>query len=282
MIYAKVDVKLRDHIRAQRAGVAMATWTWGLLYVREQETDGVIHAEALERSWCPKEAKAHAATLVLVGLWEKHDEGWRICRYEDKNDTKKVIAENRQRVRERVAQFRRNSHRNGLPSEDVTRYSSVTNETVPGSSSRSSFKSSEEIKSPEEIPSAREAASPPGWFLAAIEVAREAACPVSDEDIPARWLQYQGSAANRNFAPTKAGAQSWLCSTIRGERSRAASEAEELERRRQRDQERDAKFKSRYDKPPGLVEHEIRKKSTPDESRWLREQLAKVAAGGAK
>jgi DNA-binding CsgD family transcriptional regulator len=121
MIYAKVDVKLRDHERAHRAGAAMATWTWALLYAREQESDGFVPDVALRGAWTgEKQAKRDAEKLVEVGLWEHADRGYRICRYEAKNDTKESIAARRKETRDRVAAYRKG----------VTRYNGVTNANV--------------------------------------------------------------------------------------------------------------------------------------------------------
>lgn len=145
MIYAKVDVELRDHPKALAAGNAMATWTWGLLYVRSKETDGFIPKAALRGAWVGSaEALKHAATLVQVSLWEAVDGGWRICKYELKNDTKAAIAENKARVRERVTAHR-DRVRNALQTPAAAAF-------VPGSGSYSGSNSDQEIKIPEEIP----------------------------------------------------------------------------------------------------------------------------------
>ena len=133
MIFAKVDVKLRDHERAHRAGAAMATWTWALLYVREQETDGFIPDVALRGAWVGERvARQHAAVLVTVGLWEAVSGGWRICKYGAKNETRMAIAARRAEVRERVAKHRAkrdcNANGNVLPTQD-------SGALVPGSRS---------------------------------------------------------------------------------------------------------------------------------------------------
>ncbi len=132
MIFAKVDVKLRDHHRAQRAGAAMGTWLWGLLYVREHQTDGVIPDVSLRYAWVgEKAARRDAARLVEVGLWEDLSGSWRICRYSDKNDTAEDIAKRRAEARERMQRVRLNKQRtNGEPPRNC-----VTE--VPGSGSGS-------------------------------------------------------------------------------------------------------------------------------------------------
>jgi hypothetical protein len=67
---------------------------------------------------------------------------------------------------------------------------------------------------------------PPGWFLAAVATAEQAGCPVPEAEVSQRYIQYLGSATNRKLAPTQAGAGSWLVSTLRAERSKAAADAE--------------------------------------------------------
>ena len=107
MIYAKVDVDLRDNRKARLAGEAMATWTYGLLYSRGQELDGFVDREALRGGWVEeKTALRHAATLVLVGLWEVVDGGWKITNFSNKNDTKEVIDARKEIDRVRKAEAR--------------------------------------------------------------------------------------------------------------------------------------------------------------------------------
>lgn len=134
MIHAKVDVSLRDHVRAHKAGAAMGTWTWGLLYVREHETDGHVPDIAIRLAWVgERDARRDAAKLVEVGLWTKHQDGdgWMICKYDAKNETRAVIDVRRKETRERVAKHRASNHsRNALPN-------ALHGVLVPGSGSDS-------------------------------------------------------------------------------------------------------------------------------------------------
>lgn len=238
MIYAKVDVKLRDHVRAHRAGAAMSTWLWALLYVREQETDGEIPKLALRLAWAgEKDARKHAEILVSVGLWEKSPEGWRICRYDAKNDTKAAIEANRKKVRDRVTAHRRNASCNALHTPSVTD-STVT--TVPGSRSRSDCDSG----SPEGVqgeptaltfevgrdvelrpePAPPTTATPPPWFATAAETASMAVGEVSE--LPARWASYRSSRSRKGWSMGHEDAVGWLCDVVRSERAKAASARE--------------------------------------------------------
>lgn len=144
MIYAKVDVKLRDHERAHRAGEAMSTWTWGLLYAVEHESDGLLPAISLRGAWAgERDAKKHAAKLVQVGLWEKTDDGFRILRFSAKNETKQAIEQRRKETRERVAAYRNKNVSNVDSNALLTPASGAL---VPGSGSGSRSRSGSESR----------------------------------------------------------------------------------------------------------------------------------------
>ena len=69
MIFAKVDVELRDHDKGHRAGAAMATWLWALLWTRAKEEDGFVARASLRGSWRgERQAVADMRKLVEVGL----------------------------------------------------------------------------------------------------------------------------------------------------------------------------------------------------------------------
>lgn len=253
MIYAKVDVKLRDHVRAHKAGVAMATWLWALLYVREQETDGVVPEIALKLSWAgEKEARRHADQLVLVGLWERHDDGWRICRYEAKNETAAAIAERRLEAAERMRRVRANRLRTS--SEHHPNVRSGNSDAVPGSGSGSGFVSE---KIPEEIsPRARVANPsdpPPDWWADVIEtIAMKTGVRLPAEEA---WLRYAGhrGSDHKRMPANRNDAIHWL-TTVMVKEARA-----EREKRR-----REAEWDAKYDRTragPGTITE-----SLPDES----------------
>jgi hypothetical protein len=102
MIYAKVDVELRDHPRAQQAGEAMATWLWALLYTRRHELDGFVPDSALRGAWVSEEvARAHARVLADCGLFSPADGGWHIVRYAEKNESRADIEARREFERKR-------------------------------------------------------------------------------------------------------------------------------------------------------------------------------------
>lgn len=136
MIYAKVDVDLRDNRRARLAGEAMATWTYGLLYSRGQELDGFVDREALRGSWVGERvALKHAEKLVEVGLWEAIDGGWTITNYSKKNETKAAIDERRAIDRERKARKRSERPVSERNPDDVRAESGGSPPGIPGSGS---------------------------------------------------------------------------------------------------------------------------------------------------
>lgn len=139
MIFAKVDVTLAYHPKAHEAGAAMATWQWALLYSREQELDGFIPRASMRLAWVgEKQGLLDAARLVLVGLFAVAEGGWRLLRYEAKNETKETIGVRRGEARERMLRVRANKPR--TPSEQppsVQRTVVLSSVSVPGSDSDS-------------------------------------------------------------------------------------------------------------------------------------------------
>lgn len=270
MIYAKVDVKLRDHERAHRAGAAMATWTWGLLYSREQESDGFIADVALRGSWVgEREAKRHAAQLVLVGLWEKADDGWRICRYGDKNETRATIALRRAEAAERMQRVRANRQR--TPSEPPTNVRSENSTAVPGSGSVLV----EERNKGSEIPSARARANPgddpPDWWPGVLATISQRGV---DLDPGLSWIRYAGHRAGKNRPATREDALYWLGTVM-------VPEAIETRKKDSARKERDAKFDAEREKertPAKAPYHAIAPKNHDDETRAPPE-VAKTALG---
>lgn len=114
MIYATIDVDLRDHERAMSAGLAaMGLWTWAMLYARGQKRGGELSRVVVLR--CPwgdaDQLERAAARLVDVGLWQTTETGWLIGNYEAKNQTPAEIERSIQgaRDRKRVSRDRQSS-----------------------------------------------------------------------------------------------------------------------------------------------------------------------------
>lgn len=79
MIFARIDVELRDHEKAQQAGQAMATWTWALLWTRAKERDGFVSESSLRGAWSgEKQSRKDMGKLVACGLARKTNGGWQL------------------------------------------------------------------------------------------------------------------------------------------------------------------------------------------------------------
>lgn len=285
MIYAKVDVKLRDHVRAQKAGPAMSTWLWALLYVREQETDGFIPVEALERSWVPKEALAHAKKLVAVGLWEVDDneDGYRICRYSAKNETKEVISSRRAEARDRMMRVRDPAKRSQPVRANEQRTNSepqdLSSMFVPGSDSGSGSGSDlgsregvqGETRPRVELPNPADP-EPPWWpdVLETIAGGTEVRLPAREA-----WLRYAGHRHNKRFPATREDAVHWLTAVM-------VKEAREAREKARHQADRDAKWDSERAKQRAGPNSTEPQKLTDAEQRQFAEQLRqRMARKGA-
>lgn len=137
MIFAKVDVELRDHDKAHRAGRAMATWTWALLWTRSKERDGFVAASALRGAWVgERQALRDMGSLVEADLVTVVDGGWLVVGYAEKNETRNQIDERRADGRERKRRHdeKKRTFKTAKTSEkssELTRYEAVHNATEP-------------------------------------------------------------------------------------------------------------------------------------------------------
>jgi hypothetical protein len=267
VIYAKVDVKLRDHVRAHRAGEAMATWTWALLYVREQETDGFVPDVALRGSWVGESAaREHAAKLVEVGLWLVEPDGWRICRYDQKNETREQIAERRREVRERVSSHRRNKAGNVLPLDPKDPLlTPPPGALVPGSGSGSGSDSGSREGEPERGP----LDEAPEWFAKVVDSISTS--QVVDLRLAECWTAYCGHATDKGKRPNTTHAAYWLTTVMVPKRR---DEAKADYRQRERDK-RYADHTPKYEKPTGAQAKSIQQQLA---ERIAAEQRAEEAA----
>ncbi len=154
MLWVKKGTHVIDHPRFLEAGpIGRDLWDWGMLYAGAHETDGELPMVAIISSPWGAGGKANikvAAKLVTIGLWERTDEGFRICRWaEQGNQTKAQIATDRSAARERKARGAR--ERKAAPGSGMVRANSErTNTKVPTSTSYSSSESG----SPDQIASA--------------------------------------------------------------------------------------------------------------------------------
>ena len=159
MIFAKMDVTLRDHAKLIKAigkvgWGALGVYAWAMMYLRAAETeDGVLADDVVELSMPnQKDTKKIIAALVDVGLLVRRDAGggsggggYYLDKYETKNETKAVIAERRAATAERVTRYR--GVRNGVTGPSVTLLHPQTeNAFVPGSDSDSVLRSDQGVQ----------------------------------------------------------------------------------------------------------------------------------------
>lgn len=303
MIFAKVDVKLRDHLRAHRAGAAMATWTWALLYSREQETDGDIYAEVLRGSWVGEStALEHAAKLVEVGLWDVIDGGWRIRNYSAKNETKEAIDEKRRGDRMRKRKGGQPSSRPEPPSGiqpesdrspcgahggSVVGIPGSYSSSLSGSGSREGESEREPASPPPPSPLATVVADPaspePSWWEGVLETVNAG----TGVALPAReaWLRYAGHRASKTRPAERRDAVHWLTTVM-------VKEAREDRDKARHRSDRDAKFdrdreKQRDASAPPAPYHRTYKppeegRASPEEQAAAMRKLTETLGGVVK
>jgi hypothetical protein len=82
MPWIKVDDQIAHHPKFMAAG-APASWLWvcGQSYCARYLTDGFVPESALPTLGNVTNPKAHAQTLVRVGLWERAEGGYRVHDY---------------------------------------------------------------------------------------------------------------------------------------------------------------------------------------------------------
>lgn len=261
-----------DHPKFLEAGVhARDLWEWGMKYSGKHELDGVIPMSAVIASPWGHGGKANikaATKLVEVGLWERTDSGFKICRWSEMgNQTKSEIEESRRVGRETRAERRKNAAALAKKSASSGPLSAPDNEVcpprttdvVPTSTSYSSDptgrKASEVPRGPasDVLPVAKPVpppatavsvtadpqAPPPDWFdgvLATVHGTYGVEIPKAHA-----WLRYAAHRASKSqregrpYPPSREDALHWLSTVMVKE----ASEAREKERQRR---DRDARF----------------------------------------
>lgn len=228
MIYARIDVDLRDHQKADAAGSAMALWLWSVLWCRAQKSTGWIPRRSLLGShwFSKKELDRYSKRLVLVGLWLEEtvadERGYRIYNYAQKQDTKEVIDARIEAARLRKARWKEKRERDleRVPPKAVERvpsgfgYGSLLSESgsdldpdgVPGEERGSEVR----VRA---APETREFTDPPGDLEITPEVL--AACAMAGVPAPTKtdvW-HYLSNARKKaqQSADWPAGLVAWMC-----------------------------------------------------------------------
>lgn len=210
-IFAKIDVELRDHEKAQQAGEAMATWTWCMLWTRAKERDGFVSKEAIRGSWVgERKAVQHLSRLIEVGLARVVEGGWELLGYAAKNETKADIDERRYEQRSRKAKFdAKKRGGNALPVVEVTRYSRVHNATE----TETETELETEKKKKPSVSKKTATASPPDGFdpvESCAEWLKNKGVSRRDAESEAERFVDDSTAKGREYADWNAGFRTWI------------------------------------------------------------------------
>jgi hypothetical protein len=218
MLYVKINTHVTDHVRFAEAGAAARDlWVWGMLYAGKHETDGAIPMAAVLTAPWGSTGKANikvAQRLVEVGLWERTDQGYQICRWaEQGNMTRAQMEEERAKARARMGK-----RRSGFVRPNEQANAERTSPDVPTSTSLSGSSGS----SSAEIQSVTGGAGAPDWFaVEAVEMVQMTA-GVGVDQIGARWLEYSASRKRKTWSMDAGDAAGWLTNVIRSERRQAS------------------------------------------------------------
>lgn len=219
--YVKKRTHIINHPRFLEAGaVARDLYDWGMLWSGQLETDGEIPMAALLASpWGAGQKKnvVVAQKLVDVGLWERTDVGYRICKWaEQGNVTKAQLEEQRQAARERMRS--RRSAKHPPPCSDGVRENFARSDSeVPTSLSTSPSLSGSSGRDPEP-----DRSSMPAWFSTAAETVAMTIGGSVDE-LPSRWASYAASRDRKGWAKNHGDAVGWLSDVVRRERREVSS-----------------------------------------------------------
>lgn len=130
MTWAKVDDRLHAHIKAVRAGDAMALWVLALSWCVAYLTDGELPEEQPTRL-IGRRGPRMAAKLVEVKLWVKTDFGYRFHDWFDYQPARAAVEDKRAEAKTRMQRIR------GVTT-DVRANTTRTNSEVRENESRSS------------------------------------------------------------------------------------------------------------------------------------------------
>jgi hypothetical protein len=185
-----------------------------MLLSGQQETDGELSMVAVLSSPWGYGGRANvkaAAKLVAVGLWERTDKGYRICRWSEQgNTTKAQLDEHRSAARDRMRAKRSSSPPQTVGSHSVRANIEGTSVEVPTSTFNSSSGSDLQGGA---------GGKPPAWWAGSVDAAAMAVGVVDEPE--ARWLEYDASRERKGWKRNHRDAVGWLTAVVRDERKRA-------------------------------------------------------------
>jgi hypothetical protein len=131
MPWIKVDDQIAHHPKFMAAG-AVASWLWvcGQSYCARYLTDGFVPESALPTLGNVTNPKAHAQTLVRVGLWDRAEGGYRVHDYLQFQPSRADVEERR---RQRANAGRKGGLRSGHTRSRGARETSSASFAAPGS-----------------------------------------------------------------------------------------------------------------------------------------------------
>lgn len=212
--YVKKRTHIINHVRFIRAGaLARDLYDWGMLWSGQQETDGEIPMDSVLCSpwgYGNKRNVTLAQKLVEVGLWERTDTGYRICKWSEQgNRTKAELNERRRGDRERK------SKTSTPPSPTLDGLSGNLPHGIPSSTSYSPSGSGSLGEMQEGVPA---------WWAGAIATAEQVVGGKVDQP-GALWLEYDAARDRKGWARNHRDAVGWLSAVIRSGRERERQNA---------------------------------------------------------
>lgn len=231
MDYVIARTHVIDHERFLDAGPhARDLWTWGMLYAGAHETDGELPMSAVLASPWGYGGRANirlATKLVEVGLWERTERGFRVCRWaEQGNKTRAQLEEAREAARKKKAAQR--SRFSKKPDENENCPPGTEGGTPQGSpedvlNSPSYSLSGSDLSGrsdlPARSPSPPEPASvaPPSWAAPAVDAVEMATG--ERIDLGTAWAKYQATRERDRRAPSAPDFRAFLASWANRQKS---------------------------------------------------------------
>lgn len=217
--FQPVDVDLSDHPRVRAIKkplrrAAFGLYVDGLCYARKYKTDG-----ALPESFPEDDDPRLVSELVRVGLWLPSEAGgWSIHNWEKKSAGRKKSSEPPGASTPRVHKHRE-SQKTAANETVETVSETVETDPVPhGSASLSvSSSTSSDLSQADQINLTGSSSAVPDWFAVGVVGTVEQA-GFAANDIPARWLEYEGSRARKTWPMNHKDAVSWLLAVLRREK----------------------------------------------------------------
>jgi hypothetical protein len=214
-----IDVDLPEHwrvleIEKKHRRAAFGLYVAASCYSRKHKPGMVV------RAYVENDDPKLIDELVRVGLWLPRDDGtgWDIFNWEKKSPGRKKSSEPPGASTTRVQKHRESKKTaNDVTVETVDE--TVETESVPhaGTSISVSSSVSSDLSQADQINLTGGSGSVPDWFAVGVVGTVEQAGFTAD-NIPARWLEYEGSRARKTWSMNHKDAVAWLLAVLRREK----------------------------------------------------------------